>query len=250
MAGRERWLEVAGRRVRYREAGGGGGVVVVVPGLGLSCDFYRAAYAALATAGLRVLVPDLPGFGKSAGPRLGLTVEQTARWLLAFADALGLGRAAWIGHSLGAQPAMQLAADHPARARALVLAAPTGAPARRRLLRQASGLVLDIGREPLALVPAVAREYLRTTPWAYLGTWLKAARHDPADTARRIRCPTLLVRGRGDPIVRPDFLELLRQRIPDAHVRAVPGGAHSLVFRRPEEFYALVVEFLRVHGRD
>lgn len=240
------WLTIEGRRTRYHEAGTGP-PVVVVHGLGLSGEFWTGHFSAFTAAGFRIVAPDLPAFGDSEGPLLGQTVEETAAWLLAFADALGLGTMAWVGHSIAAQAALEAAVRAPHRARALVLATPTGAPGRWRALRQAFGFLRDIGRERLSLVPAVAREYLRGSLVAYFASWLKAARDRPAEKAERVPCPTLIVVGREDPVVPWSYIDLLRERIPDARVIMVPGGAHGLVFDREGEFDRIATAFLREH---
>jgi pimeloyl-ACP methyl ester carboxylesterase len=244
MAPREGRLTLDGRRVRYREAGCGP-PCVVVHGLGLSSGFWVPHFPSFAAAGLRLVAPDLPGFGGSAGGRLGLGVGETAEWLLAFAAALDLAMPAWIGHSLAAQATMELAVRAPHRARALVLASPTGAPGRWRLARQVVGFLRDIGREPPALIPIVAREYLKGSLPAFLGTWLRAAGDHPLEKARRIGCPTLVVVGRDDPVVPPTFIELLLQRIPKSRLAVLPGGAHGVVSDRSGEFDSVATAFLR-----
>ena len=110
---RERWVEVAPWRVRYREAGEGP-ALVLVHGLGLSADFWWGNGPPLAAAGFRVLAPDLPGFGKTEGPPY-LPVPEQARWVAAWAEALELPPAAYVGHSVSAQAVLELAADAPRR---------------------------------------------------------------------------------------------------------------------------------------
>jgi 2-hydroxy-6-oxonona-2,4-dienedioate hydrolase len=233
-----------GRRARYLEAGAGP-PLVIVHGLGLSSTIWARHFPAFTSIGLRVVAPDLPRFGGSEGPAFGQTVEEVAEWLLAFADQTGVAKAAWLGHSLAAQATIDLAARSPARARALILATPTGAPGRFRLLRQAMSFVRDIGRERPALIPAVVREYVKGSPMAFLGTWIKAARDDPAKKARSVHCPTLIVVGRADPMVPDSFLHLLAQRMPRARIARMRGGSHGVVFERWREFDLLAADFLR-----
>lgn len=68
----------------------------------------------LAHHGHSVLAPDLPGHGRSMGPVLD-SIETIARWLLALLDAMGVARAALVGHSMGALVALEAAARAPAR---------------------------------------------------------------------------------------------------------------------------------------
>jgi 2-hydroxy-6-oxonona-2,4-dienedioate hydrolase len=241
---RYRETEVAGRRASYREAGAGPPAVIAA-GLGLSSRFYDASYDAFADSGVRLIVPDLPGWGRTPGPLTGLTAEATATFLRAFADAIGLKRAVWIGHSLGAQVVTELAVRHPSRASGIVLVGPTGATGRRVLLRQFRGLAVETTRTSLHVMRGVARDYLRTPPTRYFGTWLRHASHDLAPRLPRVQCPALVLAGDADPICRPEYIELLRHRMPDARVEWVPGGTHALPRGHAAEFNRLVTAFVR-----
>jgi 2-hydroxy-6-oxonona-2,4-dienedioate hydrolase len=238
------WVRVAGRRVWYREAGSGPPVLLVA-GLGLSSRFYAPSYAAFAAAGLRLVVPDLPGFGRTGGGHLGLSVAGTATLLDGFHQALGLPAAAWVGHSLGWQPAAALAAERPDAVSALVLAAPTLPRGRRRRLRQLATFARAASREARHVILAVARDYLRTSPLAYAGTWYRYAGDDAADRLRRIRCPALILLGTRDPMLSPDDLALLQARLTDSSVIRIPGSTHGLPVEDPAAFNDAVIRFVR-----
>jgi pimeloyl-ACP methyl ester carboxylesterase len=229
--------------VRWREAGEGP-AIVLVHGLGLSADFWWRNGPPLAAAGFRVLAPDLPGFGKTDGPDH-LSVPDQARWVTGWADALALGPAAYVGHSISCQVALQIAADAPARVTALVLAAPTGDPAPLRLLRQALGFVTDPVFEPAGLVPAVGEPYVRAGFGRWLRTWLAAGWHDAMEVARRVSAPGIVILGRHDPVVRRGFAKALADALPGGRCVVLPHGAHAVVFDAPDEFNAQVVAFLR-----
>jgi pimeloyl-ACP methyl ester carboxylesterase len=245
---RERRVRVGPWDVRYREAGEGP-AVVLVHGLGLSADFWWRNGPPLAEAGFRVLAPDLPGFGKTDGPPH-LPVPEQAAWTARWADALGLGPAAYVGHSVSAQAVLQMAADEPERATALVLAAPTGDPAPFRRLRQALGFVADPVFEPLSLVPAVGEPYLRSGIPRWLRTWVAAGSHDALAAARRVRAPGLVIVGRHDPVVRRGFARELAEALPHGRCVELERGAHAVVFDAPEDFNREVAGFLREIGRS
>jgi pimeloyl-ACP methyl ester carboxylesterase len=75
----------------------------------------------LAEAGYYVIAPDLRGRGLSDKPAHGYGIAFHAADLAGLLDALGIGDADVVGHSLGAAIAMYMAVVYPARVRTLVL---------------------------------------------------------------------------------------------------------------------------------
>lgn len=244
MSGHRGEVEVRGAPASYREAGSGAAVIVTA-GLGLTSRFYEESYDAFAKAGLHLIVPDLPGWGSTPGPRTGLRPADTAAFLLDFARALSLRRAVWVGHSLGAQAVVHVAERRPDLAAGIVLVGPTGAPGRYELFRQAWGLAVEARRTSLGVIGAVAREYITTSPWRYIGTWLRHGGDELAPRLPRIQCPALILAGDADPVCRPTFIELLRHRMPLAEVEWVRGGTHALPRGHADEFNRRVIQFIR-----
>ena len=240
---RQRTVRVGETDIRYREAGRGP-TLVLVHGLGLYADFWWRNGPPLAEAGFRVLAPDLPGVGRTPGP-VGLGVPQQMAAVAAWADALKLGPAAYVGHSVSCQTVLELAAHRPEAVTALVLAAPTGDPRPGRRARQAWGFANDVYREPLSLFPWVLHPYLLAGVVRWARTWWAAGRHDALDAARRAHAPGLVVLGRRDPVVPRDFADRLAAALPRGRVVVIPRGAHAVVFDAWEDFNREVIGFLR-----
>ncbi|MDQ3308952.1 MAG: alpha/beta hydrolase [Gemmatimonadota bacterium] len=239
----ERWVDVGALRVRFREAGSGP-CVVLVHGLGISADYWFRNGPALAAAGYRVLAPDLPGFGRTRGPDGGLSVTEQAVALNRWADAMGLEPSIYVGHSLSCQAVLELAAMVPERVRGLVLAGPSGAPGRHRLLRQAWGLFLDAWREPWRLFPVVLQAYLRAGPVRFWRTWRAGARHEPFALLPRVTAPGIVVVGTRDPVVAPAFAEALAAGLPQGRVVWIAGAAHAVLFNRSQAFNRVLLRFV------
>jgi pimeloyl-ACP methyl ester carboxylesterase len=242
-------LPLSGWRVRYREAGAGPPVIVAT-GLGLSGRFYDRNLPQFGAAGLRMIVPDMPGFGATRGRPRGLNVEETRHFLLAFADALGIRRAIWLGHSIGAQAVIDIAAHAPHRAQALVLAGPTGEPGDAQLLRQIRALAHETLLAPPGVVLRVLSDYVRTSPRAYLTTWIRYSRDRTHEELARVPCPTLILTGTRDPVIRSDYLGLLLRRITHARLEKIAGGSHALPRSQARQFNDVVIAFCREVLRD
>eukprot|EP00771_Trimastix_marina_P003829 gnl/Trimastix_PCT/536.p2 GENE.gnl/Trimastix_PCT/536~~gnl/Trimastix_PCT/536.p2 ORF type:complete len:353 (+),score=60.57 gnl/Trimastix_PCT/536:1783-2841(+) len=84
---------------------------------------WRAVMGPLSASGLRVLAADMPGYGASEGDRYAYR-NRPVEVVRAIWDALGLRRAAIIGHSVGAKGALLCAAELRTRVRRLVLVSP------------------------------------------------------------------------------------------------------------------------------
>ncbi|MBK5928347.1 alpha/beta fold hydrolase [Rhodobaculum claviforme] len=118
-------------RLSVHEAGRGDPVVLLHGFPQTHMTWHRVA-PALAER-FRVIVPDLRGYGASDAPAddAGHTVyskREMAADVVGLLDALGIGRAAVVGHDRGARVAYRLALDHPDRVRRLgiIEVVPTG----------------------------------------------------------------------------------------------------------------------------
>jgi 2-hydroxy-6-oxonona-2,4-dienedioate hydrolase len=238
----EAWVEILGRRVRYVHAGSGPPIIFAA-GLGISADFYKPNMTALARAGFRAIAVDLPGFGKTRGPFFGADIELLTAHLIEFARALHITHAGWIGHSLGCQPLLRIAALQPELVRAFVLAGPTGGYD-HRLLNQAKALAAAAVQEPWRLMKAVIRDYLRLSPFNYLGVWVKARRDDPLISARQAKQPALILVGTRDGVPPPEFLANLA-KVLGADVKKLAGGNHGLPLDAQADFDRECVGFFR-----
>ena len=116
----------------YYQVEGEGATVVLLHGWGTSGRSLEAVSAALADR-FRVFRLDLPGFGWSHEPSSVWGSVDYAAHVQATLDALGVKRAAVLGHSFGGRVAVVLAATLPERVVRLVLVASAGVRPRRTL---------------------------------------------------------------------------------------------------------------------
>jgi pimeloyl-ACP methyl ester carboxylesterase len=73
------------------------------------------------SAGYRIILPDLPGAGKSPLPQEPLTMSYMAAAVIGILDKEGIDKAVIAGHSMGGYTAMQIAAMAPDRIKGLSL---------------------------------------------------------------------------------------------------------------------------------
>jgi pimeloyl-ACP methyl ester carboxylesterase len=206
------------------------------------------------------LALDRPGWD---GTSRALDLAGNARAALAALDARGVTRAAVAGHSLGAAIAAWLAAHHPDRVSALVLAAPAAnlvsldaldrylaAPALGELAAAVAmgglGLALSVDRvrTRVAATAGLQTGYLRRARRTLLApsAWRSYAieqrafiRDLPAlDSALgAITAPTTILVGDRDRIVSPAASRRLADQVPGSSLVVRAGAGHLLPQREP-----------------
>ncbi|WP_375285727.1 alpha/beta fold hydrolase [Sphingomonas sp.] len=256
---RRGYVEGPEGQVHYRELGQGAPIVLVHQAPWGSIQ-YRRAIPVLAEAGYRVIVPDLPGHGMSDPPRTAASIDGYAETVAAVIAALDLPPVAVAGHHGGGLVAARLAAEHPARVRALVTDNMPYYSAEQRAERAAH--LADVQEikpdgshftDRWAVVrriadPAWSDETVHVGLVAYFanGPWKEdghraAPAYDLEADLDRIACPTLVIASRTDRLF-PMGQQLVRRR-PGWAYAELPGGA-GMVFERAPEWAAPILHFL------
>lgn len=241
VSGNPQRVEIDGAAVVYRSLGSGP-PVVLVHGLAGSGRWWDRNLDALA-AGYRVFVVDLPGFGANR-PQARFVLAGAPALLSAWAERIGIGRAAWIGHSMGGRIVAELAADDPERVARLVLVAAAIFPAAGGWSLRVRHLPGAVRNAPLTLLPVVASDLVRAEP----RTLLRASRSLLA-TGVEAKLPdilarTLVVWGEHDALVPSPFGQRAASLIPAARLVVLPGADHTPMWGRAAAFNADVLGFL------
>ena len=120
------YFEYDGRRLAYVERGEGDRVVVLLHGLLLSKKMHRNLSRSLSERGYRVVSLDLLGHGQSDRPEdmAAYSMQAYAEQSVALLDHLGVPRAAFLGTSLGANAALEVASLAPERVQGMVIEMP------------------------------------------------------------------------------------------------------------------------------
>jgi pimeloyl-ACP methyl ester carboxylesterase len=122
------FADVPGARLHYVDRGtrtGDRPPIVMLHGLGGQLHHFNYALVEELARDTRVIAVDRPGSGYSRRePGEATTLEQQADVVVALLDALGVGRALLVGHSLGGALSLTVALRHPSRVAGLALLAP------------------------------------------------------------------------------------------------------------------------------
>ena len=150
---------------------GSGPAVLLVHGFPDSSHVWRHQVPALVGAGLRVIAPDLRGFGASDRPERieDYRISRSVADLLAVLDELGAERARVAGHDFGAGVAWLLAALHPERVERLVAMSVGHPGAQRRTIEAREKAWYTL----LFQFQGVAEELLARDDWSLFREWLR-----------------------------------------------------------------------------
>ncbi|MDY0908698.1 alpha/beta hydrolase [Microbacterium sp. CFBP9034] len=233
----------AGATLIVQRQGAGSPAFVLIHGIGMGRSVFEDLAAHLDGAA-EVVAIDLPGYGEAPEPRRVLTIERTADLVAAYLRAHVDSPAVVIGHSMGAQVALEVGARHPATVAALVLVGPTVDPGARTAPRQLSRLLRDIAVESPRVIALGAREYVRAGP-RLRGKFRAMLSHRPEDVLPLVSAPTLVLRGEDDIVAPREWCERIIATMPDARLAEVPGHGHETMIRDASAAAELIREFAR-----
>ncbi len=269
------YAEVGGVELHYRswEGSNQGSVnMLLVHGLGGSTFSWRYTAPALESEGYRVVAVDLPGFGLSER-RQGLdhTAPARAGRLWAFLDERYPGEQ-WnlVGHSMGGAVVTAMALQEPQKVKSITLVAGALAesepsffnsflhypPVSRWIRILGPGFLRSESRLEQVLASAYGREpsidetagYYRPlaveNTAAVLVDLLKTSPVSLVDRLDELALPVLCVWGVEDTWVPLEQGERLLQLIPRSRLVAIEGEGHCPMETSPEQFNAILADFL------
>jgi len=98
--------------------------LLILHGWGSNFKRWQKVKELLEKERIKVLIPDLPGFGKEPPPDRAWGVDGYRKWILNFAQRRGWEKFSLLGHSFGGGLAVKVAADSPKKIEKLILCSP------------------------------------------------------------------------------------------------------------------------------
>ena len=255
----------------FYEIRGSGPPVVLLHPFPCHHEFWNPVAEALDSR-YRLILPDLRGHGDSEigeGPAL---MQKHAGDVARVLDAAGVGKAAFVGCSIGGYILFEFWRRFRARVGALALCdtRPQADTAEGRANRlRAAAAVLEQGTEPFieSMIPKLmgrttvgarpdlvegARAMMRKMSAEDISLVLRgmAERADSVADLKSIDVPTLIVIGEEDVLSTVADGELMRQNIAGSQLKVIPKAGHYAPWEQPEAVGMMLRQFLDdVHAR-
>jgi pimeloyl-ACP methyl ester carboxylesterase len=218
----------------------------------------------------RLILVDIRGHGESSKPECCYGRLDFAYDIKLLLDALKIGRADIVGHSLGSIIAQTFAEYWPERTDRVVLISSTGglppavhhkpqfdfAGEIRKLkepIEPDSPFMIAWWDSPTPVDPEFIRRERKDSAAIPLRVWLavldqglpmETAYADLQRTLPRLKAPTLLIWGAKDPIMEEPMRQSLRHGLPEAKVKIFPGLGHNPFWEDPQGVAAVLNDFL------
>jgi pimeloyl-ACP methyl ester carboxylesterase len=219
-----------------------------------------------------VYMVDNRGVGSTDKPEGPYTIKTMAADLAGFFDAVGIGKAHLVGHSMGGMIAQRFAIDYPDKLRSLTLASTSCSPPRGSeiMLMLWTDIIEKLGNEA----------YVNTImPWVFTFDFIDAqydtlmmmrdmmlahlaekpllpgpfrsqaaaiVSFDVADEIKNITAPTMVLVGKDDILTPPKFSEEIARRIPGSILKTIAGG-HAYNQESPSAFNRALLDFFAKH---
>jgi pimeloyl-ACP methyl ester carboxylesterase len=274
-----------GTKIAYRRYGEPSSLTPLVCCSGIACDeMYWSFFAPAMGAERQVVTWDYPYHGDSspAGDEREITIGSLSRHTSELMKHLQIERAAFVGHSMGVQVVLETYGQNPQTVAGMIfIAGPHqhtvghlyGTSVGRYVLSfielgaklqpEISQLLWTIAvrpelADPIGRIggligrapPELMARYFEHLARLDVGTLAEMFKHGQEHSAEqmleRVKVPVLILHGTHDVMTPLGLAEEMAQRIPDAELVAVEGGAHTLPIEDPDLINRETRRFLRV----
>lgn len=262
---KEKFIMAGDTALHVADSGRGERCVVLVHGY-LESMYVWDDFVPLLTPHVRVVTVDVPGHGVSQVLGEVHTMEMMADVLHGMLDALGIGRATFVGHSMGGYISLAFCAKYPERMDGLVLLSSSPCPddeTKRENRRREIALVRAGKKDVLAHVAPETgfavqnrerlKDYIEDLVEqvhvtedegivALLGGMI--ARVDQNAMLRASRVPQLFILGRHDNYIPVEAAERFVADNPQAQVVWLDASGHMGFIEEPERCAAAILGFV------
>jgi len=231
---------------------GDGTPLLILHGWGSNSDRWIPVAEQISKNGFKVIVPDLPGFGKSDPLSIPWDTNKYIDWIEKLVKELNLEEFYLLGHSFGGALASKMAVKHVQDVKKLFLV--SAACVRKKTNTKKFSAIISKIIKIFYFIPyyaffrkAVYKFIIRKSDYVYVegimkATYLNVVAEDLSFHLPFIKVPTVIIWGDKDeftPIQEGYFIE---KQIKKSKIIVIPGAGHDLNRKQPELLAEKVLE--------
>jgi pimeloyl-ACP methyl ester carboxylesterase len=246
----EQNLNISGINTFYKEIGKEGFPFFILHGWGASSDSWQRVGEMLAKNNFRVIIPDLPGFGKSEKPKIPWGLTDYADWLKEFIKKIQISESKaenyLLGHSFGGRISIKFASQNSENLNTLILVSSAGIKKKTspflRFLANFFDIIfslpfLDKFKPPLRSFSY--RYILRKTDYlkakgVMKEIFKKVIEEDLLLDLQKIKIPTLILWGEKDKITPLKDAYIMKREIKNSKLVVLEETGHAPNLQNPD----------------
>ena len=196
----------------------------------------------------RLIIIDLPGFGKSEEPKSVWSLEDYADMIHALLESLNIKKVNLIGHSFGGKISILYATKYEVE-RMILLSSPFEVkikkqPLKIRILKKIAkipgiGIIANKIKQKMG-----STDYKNATPMMR-NILVKHVNTDLTETAKQIKCPTFIIWGDVDVAVPVEDAYKLEKLIKDSGLVVYENCTHYAYLERLAQTNAIIKSFIK-----
>ena len=234
---------VNGHKINY-ETYGEGAPFLILHGWGSNSERWQAVAEPLSKKGFKIIVPDLPGFGKSEALDIPWNTNKYITWLEGFVKELNIKDFYLLGHSFGGALAAKMAVKHPQDVRKLFLV--SSACVRKKTTKKSFFRSISKLAKIFHFIPyyaffrkAVYKFIVRKSDYVYVEgimkeTYLNVISEDLSFHLPFIKVPTVVIWGQKDEFTPLSDGYFIEKQIKNSKLIVIPDAGHDLNRKQPE----------------
>ncbi|MCX6765226.1 MAG: alpha/beta hydrolase [Candidatus Nealsonbacteria bacterium] len=250
---KEQKIKVSGLDVNYKIIGEGK-PFLILHGWSSNSDRWEKVANILSQKGFKVVIPDLPGFGKSDKPENPWSLNNYAEFVEKFTEIIGFERFILAGHSFSGGISIKYSIKNPNDVEELFLLAP--ACIRRDSFKKKFFRMVSKLFKAYSFIPgyrlfrkAFYKFIIRKSDYQYTDgimkeTYLKIINEDLSGILNKVKTRTIIIWGDKDDIVPIEQGKEINSKISGSKLVVIPGADHKLEIKTPDALSSNILENL------
>lgn len=231
---------------------GKGEPLIIFHGWGSNTERWQEVASILSDKGFCVIIPDLPGFGKSEELQTAWNMNNYLKWAEEFVKEMNFQEYYLLGHSFGGALAVKLAIKYPQNVKKLFLV--SAASVRKHTTKKSAFKNLAKIVKLFSFVPGYAffrkafyKFIIRRSDYPYVSgvmkdTFKNVISEDLSQFTGFLKIPTILIWGDKDKSTPIDDARFMNQKIKNSKLIIIDGAGHALNRECPEVLAEKVLE--------